>query len=93
MAWLGEWPWLPALGLVLTFLLLLFPNGRLVSRRWRTVAGAAAADLGLGSIWAMFKPALDWMEPQIVANPLGVQQATGVPSTYWVGYCSGVLGC
>jgi len=77
MAWLGEWPWYPALGLVLTFLLLLFPNGRLVSRRWRTVAGAAAADLGLGSIWAMFKPALDWMQPQIVANPLGVQQATG----------------
>jgi hypothetical protein len=76
MAWLGEWPWYPALGLVLTFLLLLFPTGRLVSPRWRKVAWAAAANLALGSIWAMFKPTLEWIEPQIVANPLGIHQAT-----------------
>jgi hypothetical protein len=77
MAWLGEWPWYPALGLVLTFLLLLFPTGHLASRRWRVVAWAAAVNLALGSIWAMVRPTLEWIEPQIVANPLGVQQATG----------------
>jgi hypothetical protein len=75
MAWLGEWPWFVALGLVLTFLLLLFPNGRLVSRRWRVVAWAAAANLALGSMWAAFKPTLDSIEPQIISNPLGLQQA------------------
>jgi hypothetical protein len=75
MAWLGEWPWFMALGLVLTFLLLLFPTGQLVSRRWRVVAWAAATNLGLGSIWGMFKPTLVAIEPQIVPNPLGLQQS------------------
>ena len=75
MAWLGEWPWYPAIGLVLTFLLLLFPNGHLVSRRWQVVAWAAAANLVLGSMWAAFKPTLNAIEPQIIPNPLGVQQA------------------
>jgi hypothetical protein len=78
MAWLGEWPWFIALGLVLTFLLLLFPNGRLVSRRWRVVAWAAAANLVLGSLWGMFKPTLYAIEPQIVPNPVGVQQSEAI---------------
>jgi hypothetical protein len=75
MAWLGEWPWFIALGLVLTFLLLLFPTGHLVSRRWRVVAWAAAANLALGSIWGMFKPTLNAIEPQILPNPLAFRQA------------------
>ena len=75
MAWLGNWPWFAALSLVLTFLLLLFPNGRLVSPRWRVVAWAAAANLAVGSLWAMFKPTLDSIEPQGLPNPLAPQQA------------------
>jgi hypothetical protein len=75
MAWLGDWPWFVALGLVLTFLLLLFPNGHLVSRRWRVVAWAAATDIALGSIWGMFKPTLISIEPHIIPNPVGIQQA------------------
>lgn len=38
MAWLSQWPSVVAYGLVVTFLLLLFPDGRLVSPRWRIVA-------------------------------------------------------
>jgi hypothetical protein len=78
MAWLGEWPWFIALGLVLTFLLLLFPTGHLVSRRWRVVAWAAAANLALGSIWGMFKPTLVWMESQILPNPLAFRQVEAI---------------
>lgn len=37
-AWLGQWIWAPGLGLILVFLPLLFPDGRLLSRRWRPVA-------------------------------------------------------
>jgi hypothetical protein len=37
-AWLSNWLWAPALGLFATYLLLLFPNGRLPSRRWRPLA-------------------------------------------------------
>ena len=38
MAWLGAWIWPPAIILVFVFLLLLFPDGRLPSRRWKPVA-------------------------------------------------------
>ncbi len=39
--WVNEWLWIPPLGAVFTLLLLLFPDGRLPSPRWRTVAIAA----------------------------------------------------
>ncbi|HET9495470.1 MAG TPA: hypothetical protein VFR15_14660, partial [Chloroflexia bacterium] len=42
--WLDLWIWIPATLLPVTILLLLFPNGRLLSSRWRPVAWAA----GLG---------------------------------------------
>jgi hypothetical protein len=45
MGWLGSWPWYPAIMLGLIFLPLLFPNGRLASRRWRPVAWAAVVSI------------------------------------------------
>jgi signal transduction histidine kinase len=44
-AWFADWLWMPAYALAATFLPLLFPDGRLLSRRWRPVAGLAAAGL------------------------------------------------
>jgi two-component system NarL family sensor kinase len=44
--WLNIWIWLPNVLLPSTFLLLLFPDGKLVSPRWRPVALAA----GVGSV-------------------------------------------
>ncbi|MGH2604074.1 MAG: hypothetical protein ACRDJ9_32400, partial [Dehalococcoidia bacterium] len=41
--WLGAWSFLPGIYAPVTFLFLLFPDGRLPSRRWRLVAWAAAA--------------------------------------------------
>ncbi|MDQ3660856.1 MAG: hypothetical protein M3454_07350 [Actinomycetota bacterium] len=43
MAWLGSW--LPAAGGLVSLLMLLFPDGRLPSRRWRPVAWLAVADV------------------------------------------------
>lgn len=37
-AWLGDWLWIPAHGLLVTFLPLVFPDGRLPGRRWRPLA-------------------------------------------------------
>jgi signal transduction histidine kinase len=54
MAWLSSWMWFPGFGLVLTFALLLFPDGRLPSPRWRPVAGLAAASFGLLAVAAVF---------------------------------------
>ncbi len=45
-AWLNAWDWAPEL-LVPALLPLLFPNGTLKSRRWRPVAIAALAGLGV----------------------------------------------
>ncbi len=45
MAWLSSWVWNPGILLLFTFLLLLFPDGRLPSRRWRIVAWLAVVAL------------------------------------------------
>ena len=42
MAWVSSWVWLTGGTPILTFGLLLFPDGRLPSPRWRLVAWAAA---------------------------------------------------
>ncbi|MCA1726490.1 MAG: hypothetical protein LC722_02190, partial [Actinobacteria bacterium] len=34
VGWASEWVWLPSMGLLPTYLILLFPDGRLPSARW-----------------------------------------------------------
>ena len=41
MAWLQSWLWAVEFGMQ-AFLLLVFPNGKLLSRRWRPAAWATA---------------------------------------------------
>jgi hypothetical protein len=54
-SWFGAWAWAPGLGLLLTFGLLLFPDGRLPSPRWRPVA------------WLSAVPVAVWCGPVAVA--------------------------
>ena len=51
MAWASAWPWLIGVGLIL-LLLLLFPDGRLPSPRWRALAWFVAADAAAMAIIA-----------------------------------------
>jgi hypothetical protein len=46
VAWVKEWCWIPSLA-ALPFLLLLFPDGRLPSPRWRRVAWPTAVAIAL----------------------------------------------
>ena len=46
-SWLCNWIWAPGLGLILTFIPLLFPNGRSPSRRWRWVSWIGGLSIGL----------------------------------------------
>ncbi len=44
-AWLNTWVWVPAIFLPTTFVFLLFPNGKLPSRRWQPIAWVAALSI------------------------------------------------
>jgi hypothetical protein len=79
MGWLGSWPWYIAFGLILTFLLLLFPDGRLPSRRWRPIAWLAAAVITLTCVWAAFasRPLEGPRGIPMPQNPWAIEQAAG----------------
>ena len=73
--WLDGWPWVPAMLLVPTFGILLFPDGRLPSPRWRVVwvlelLLALAMTFGL----VFSDSLLDWSD---VENPTGLPGAAG----------------
>src|ERR687885_2804882 len=56
VGWLGEWLWVPAIGMLGTYLILLFPDGRLPSRRWRPVAWLSGAVIILVSAGFALSP-------------------------------------
>ena len=78
-AWLREWIWVPFVGLVGTYLVLLFPDGRLPSSRWRVVAGLAVVALVFSSLSKAFFPGRLEETPGIaIANPFGIEAAREV---------------
>jgi hypothetical protein len=56
MAGISDWIWVPAVGLLGTYVLLLFPDGRLPSRRWRPLAWLSGAVILLLSFGVMLAP-------------------------------------
>jgi hypothetical protein len=56
VAGINNWLWLPAAGLLGTFVFLLFPDGRLPSTRWRPVAWLSGAVIALGSVGVALSP-------------------------------------
>jgi hypothetical protein len=64
MAWLTTWDWAGSAPVLLTFVPLLFPDGRLPSRRWRPIAWLSAVPIALlcGPVailyWSLRGPAL-----------------------------------
>ena len=56
LAWTLEWLWVPPLGIALIFLPLLFPDGHLLSPRWRFVAALGIVAIVGFSLAAAFIP-------------------------------------
>ena len=74
MAGISDWMWVPAMGLLGTYVLLLFPDGRLPSRRWRPLAWLSGAVILLLSVGVMLAPGpLDNLAG--VRNPFGIEGA------------------
>jgi MFS family permease len=67
----GELSWIPFILMPVTFLLLLFPDGRLLSSRWRAIAWCAALGIAGSFVADGLKPGKIPDFPQIM-NPLGV---------------------
>jgi hypothetical protein len=85
MLWLQGWFWILMFGIIV-FLLLLFPNGRLPSSRWRWFVWFSVALTLLAAILAVISPdvGLDILRSSgsghiSFANPLGVE---GLPNIF-----------
>jgi hypothetical protein len=92
-AWTGSWYWLLLLALVLIYLPLLFPDGRLPSRRWLPVAVLA----GIGALGVVLLGALADTLPLNEApgyeidNPIGIEGLGQVEDLPVFGVLTGLL--
>ncbi len=77
VAWAGRWTSAVAIGLALTFAVLLFPDGRLPGSRWRPVAWLAAVTIGLTVLSEAIRPGALEGYRGVLANPFGVGGALG----------------
>jgi len=73
--WFGSWLWIPAVLLPITFVLFLFPDGHLLSPRWRFVAWSAALGLAITVLVVMLHPG-----PMggLGVNPFGIPEAAPI---------------
>src|SRR5829696_4287907 len=77
LAWLASWAWILYIGCI-ALSLLLFPNGRLPSRRWRWLAWLSVFLTIAGAVWVAFSPGVIGNLGSI-RNPLGIE---GLPSGF-----------
>jgi hypothetical protein len=75
MAWIAAWM-LPIMNGVQVFYLLLFPTGRLPSRRWRWLAWLTVAYILAGVLTAAFSPGAHFGSLGPIRNPFGIEGLT-----------------
>ncbi len=80
-AGINNWLWVPAVGLLGTYVFLLFPDGRLPSRRWRPLAWLSGAVILLVSIGVALDPG-PLQNLGGVQNPFGMLQPWMMP-VFW----------
>jgi hypothetical protein len=78
VSWIYSWLWVLGLGLIV-FLVLLFPNGRLLSGRWRWFARRSAVLTLVGMGLAAFSPGPIVVGLPAIRNPLGIED---LPNAY-----------
>ena len=83
MSWLSTFTWSPGIIVLFTFLILLFPDGHLPSRRWRPVAWLSGVALFLAVV-PMAVTAWSVRGPLLVN--LGENAPASAPTSFKVGY-------
>ncbi|HET7270555.1 MAG TPA: hypothetical protein VFI90_05650, partial [Rubrobacter sp.] len=73
----NQWLWVPTVGLLGIYLLLLFPDGRLPSRRWRPLAWFAGVVIVLQSV-------AEGLAPGPLENQGGVPNPFGLEELPWL---------
>jgi hypothetical protein len=84
MAGLSLWLWVPTVGLLAIYLVLLFPDGRLPSRRWRPLAWLSGVVIVLASVSS-------GLSPGPIAKLGGVRNPFGLEGQPWVAYATNVV--
>jgi hypothetical protein len=80
-AWISSWGWNVWLYVASAILPFLFPDGRLLSPRWRWALGLGIFTLAASLLMTMFQAGpLDVDTPRTIDNPLGVP---GAPSAFF----------
>ncbi len=77
IAGLFNWWWIPGYALLAIFIPLLFPNGRLLTRRWRIVAWLGAGWMLLSITWIIVYPG-PLPNNGDIENPFGVEALSGM---------------
>ncbi len=77
IAGLSLWLWVPTVGLLVIYLTLLFPDGRLLSRRWRPLFWLSGAVIVLLSV-------TEGLTPGPIADLGGVRNPFGLEGQPWV---------
>ena len=72
-AWFGAWARGIGWFLLVSFLLLLFPTGRLPSPRWRLVLWGTAGSVALFTLASWLSPEINDLRLTSVRNPLGLE--------------------
>jgi hypothetical protein len=80
----NQWLWVPTVGLLGIYLLLLFPDGRLPSRRWRPLAWLSGAVL-------VFESLTEGLAPGPLENQGGVPNPFGLEGLPWLADAALVL--
>jgi signal transduction histidine kinase len=76
-AWTTQWIWIPLTAIAIVFIPLLYPTGRLPSRRWRPIAVTAATLITIDAgAFALAPGPLE--EFRAVVNPFGLPGARGL---------------
>jgi hypothetical protein len=88
-AWIGSWVWIAGIAPVATFGLLLFPDGRPPSPRWRPVAWLAGGALGAVVISLALQSGR--FVDTAIENPIGLDAAPWLPRGLGVAGAVGLI--